>query len=93
METDIYVCVETASRRVVAVEIEPREYVRSDDPYFKRGVAKYLNQEFYGLGDVLSPTKLSEWETYKANANDRDTLYKIPGPKISTSIHIEGFRA
>ncbi|MEM9566982.1 MAG: hypothetical protein AAF974_01640 [Cyanobacteria bacterium P01_E01_bin.34] len=93
METDIYVCVEAASRSIVAVEIEARGYVRKDDPYFNRGSKAYLNQEFLPVGTVLTEAQLAEWEGNKVNSNDRDILYKLDGPKISTSVHIDGFKA
>ncbi|MGK7912811.1 MAG: hypothetical protein AB4050_15260 [Synechococcus sp.] len=93
METDIYVCIEAATRRIVAVDIEARGYVRKDDPYFNRGSKAYLNQEFFPVGTVLSEAQLAEWESNKINSNDRDVLYKLDGPKISTSVHIDGFKA
>ena len=93
METDIYVCVEAATRSIVAVEIEARGYVRKDDPYFLRGTQAYLNQEFFPIGTVLTETQLADWESDKVNSNDRDILYKLEGPKISTSVHIDGFKA
>lgn len=93
METDIYVCVEAATRTIIAIEIEARGYVRKDDPYFNRGSKAYLNQEFFPIGTVLTESQLAEWEPYKTNANDRDILYKLEGPKISTSVHIDGFKA
>ena len=93
METELYICVETATGTLVAIEIEPKSYVRKDDPYFNRGRKAYINQELPPLGTVIEKAQLEEWEPHKANANERDTLYKLEGPKISTSIHIDGFRA
>lgn len=93
METDLYICVETATGKLVAIEIEPRQYVRADDPYFRRGVAAYINETFPPLGTVLSQEQLASWAEYKTKANDRDTLYKMDGPQISTSAFIGGFQA
>lgn len=92
METDIYVCVEAATRTIVATEIEPRGYVRKNDPYFTSGSKAYLEQEFFPVGTVLTEEQVAEWEPFKANSNERDVLYKLEGPKISTSIHIDGFK-
>ncbi|WP_017326362.1 hypothetical protein [Synechococcus sp. PCC 7336] len=93
METDIFICVETATRKLVAVEIEPRQYVRKDDPYFTTGVKAYINQEFPPMGTMLTETQVAQWGEFKTNQNERDTLYKLAGPKISTSVHIDGFKA
>ena len=93
METDLYICVETATGKLIAIEIEPRDYVRKDDPYFNRGRLAYINQELPPIGSIVGTAQLAEWEPFKTNSNDRDTLYKLEGPKISTSIHIDGFKA
>ena len=93
METDIYVCVELASKTIIATEIEARGYVRKNDPYFTSGSNAYLEQEFFPVGTVLTTDQIEEWEQFKVNSNDRDVLYKLEGPKISTSVHIDGFKA
>ncbi|MEO1132389.1 MAG: hypothetical protein AAFX40_06730 [Cyanobacteria bacterium J06639_1] len=91
METEIYACVEKATRRLVAIEMETPGYTRKDDPYVKRNIAAYLNENYPSPGTILSEANIAEWQPFEINSNDRDTLYKLEGPKISSSRDIFGF--
>lgn len=93
MDTEIFICVENTSRKLVAIELEPVGYTRQDDPYLRRNIKAYLNETFPPVGAIVTEAKLAEWKALEVNANERDTLYKLDGPKLSTSHDIFGFNA
>lgn len=93
METEIFACVETATRKLVAIEMETVGYGRKDDPYVKRNIAAFLNENYPTPGTILTEAQIAEWQPFEINANDRDTLYKLVGPKISSSRDIFGFNS
>ncbi|MEM6445613.1 MAG: hypothetical protein AAF704_03495 [Cyanobacteria bacterium P01_D01_bin.123] len=91
MDTEIFVCVENATRKLIAIEMEPVNYERKDDPYLRRNIQVYLNENFPSVGTILSEIQITQWQKFQVNANERDTLYKLSGPKVSTSHDIYGF--